>query len=570
MTPGYLFWGTGDGFSSNLLGNRTTNVTIDLRAWDDKFRHVKTRNGISLTEVYYAVFEHETYLFVTAIDPTFKDSIDRPGFLACSVFFRRDHSLKGSVLEVLNYLIRSYRDKRAANSILTSSECESKVSYLNLEPKPSLGSGTYSGVYVSQCASNDDLNLVLSNSILGFDAKLSYLFLSDVAGIKTLPSDCQVLSLLDVMSIHKQLKLRTGFDETDRMKQEQEAHLELQKILIFGQKGNLDAASAMLKRYVSANNQVARLLEYPEYSTLKYWYNDALRKGGNEDNEIIEEIFNSAYRMYKKGNLHDALEILDKIPFNPRGQNSRVKGLRNSIERDLNRSSFFNKLLFGGLLVVALMAVGTGLYYFKNDQVNEIVNVDSQDSVAAETRKLKASTPLSELKNEWQTKKSVDIKALIKALHINDSDYFDFDGKLIWSKEAQYFLLKHDSIEQHLDFRLNDKIALCNDSIQGIFKYPFVSVKNQAMSEKGVLFVGNNKYRIMLDKMSKTVQYITLGNAFNPDGKPHKLADYPKLIQKDEVKYLYTQLGIDQPKKDSQTKPDPQKTMPKAKDRLKK
>ena len=153
MKPGYLFWGTGDGFNSNLLGNRTES-TIDLKGMDDKIRPVKVRNGNSLTEIYYLFFESGAYLFASAVDPTFKDNAGREGFLVCSIYFEKNQTLKGGVGEVLNFLIKAYKEKRASNQILTHAECDSKMAYLSCEALGANGSGNRGGTLISRCTSD--------------------------------------------------------------------------------------------------------------------------------------------------------------------------------------------------------------------------------------------------------------------------------------------------------------------------------------------------------------------------------------------------------------------------------
>lgn len=542
MNPGYLFWGTADGFNSNLLGNRT-EAPIDLRAFDDKIRQVRVKNSNAITEVYYVIFEHGPYLFASAVDPTAKDTIGegRQGFLVCSIYFDKKYSLKGGVLEVLNFLLKSFKEKKAAHQILTHSECEAKVAYLSLEDSQVNRVSSMKPTIISKCTSTAELNLALANKMLGFTPALAYLFLSDVEGVKILPADCNQVSW-DVISLqHKQLAAKAGSDLDKQKEFVAAAHNQFKQLLAAGESGNAEQAGEKLFRLVPTNKVYSELLNNPEYAKLNSWYTAARAKNQLQNDEIerahSEELYKKALWKFKNGDLEAARITLNSITSDAFRRNREFQKLREDISKEEKKKETSKKIITIAGIVLLVGLLGGGGFYFYN-ATGESQNAGG-NIVAAED-------PFKKLSDEWLKKKSIEIQSLFKIAGI--SGYDSLKGNLTWSEGAECFLIvTNENTKKHLPFEVIEKLSTCENKqkIEGIVGHTFNNVISCVQQKKKLMYIGVNKsYLLRTDDESRSIEFVVLNETYEPVGEAVVLTtmNNQNLFNSKDVQYLYKKL----------------------------
>lgn len=548
MNPGYLFWGTGDGFSSNLLGNRTESP-IDLRMLDDKIRPVKVRNGNSLTEVYYLLFEQGPYLFASAVDPTAKDNQGRDGFLVCSLYFDKRNALKGGVVEVLNYLIKTYKEKKSANQILSHGECESKVAYLTLEGAPANRTSSSNHTLITKCTSALELNLALSNKMLGFAPSLAYLFLSDVEGVKTLPTGTTPVTWEEISVRNKQLTAAAESNVAKKREESESAHNQFRQILAMGESGKTDEAGAILLKMVPSHSIYSELLKFPEYAALNIWYNNAIAKNQQEsedrDRAFVDEVYNSASRKFKNGDLEGAKISLNQLSKASISKNPRLQKLISDISDREKSIGFKKKMVMASLIIGVVCLIGGGAYFYMNHQGAD----GAGQGPNAGGNQVQEKDSLEVLSAEWQKHESADIQLLLKATAI--TGYDTLSGKLKWSEGAKCFLLTEakDKKTHHLPFELIDKIAKVanKEKILRIIGHDLNDIDNLLKIQKKLIFIGkNNKYMLLANEQNKTIEFAKLNESYEPI-EPLTLLSVTSnenLFNSADLKYVYTVLGF--------------------------
>lgn len=548
MKPGYLFWGTGDGFNSNLLGNRTES-TIDLKGMDDKIRPVKVRNGNSLTEIYYMLFESGAYLFASAVDPTFKDNAGREGFLVCSVYFDKKHSLKGGVAEVLNFLIKAYKEKKAANQILTHAECDSKLTYLSCEPNGSNTSSSIGGTIISRCTSNAELNLALSNKLLGFSPSLAFLFLSEVEGIRTLPADCKIVAWDEISTKSKQLSTAVSAEASRQKAEVDSAHGHFKQILLTGESGNTEQAGTILLKMVGSHPVYKELLQYPEYAKLNSWYSAALAKdqfqSQEREREFVDDTYNRAARKLKNGDIEGARHTLSELSKTTVQKNPRLQALQSEISKMEEGQKRKKQLIFISAIVLLLCVVGAGVFYLVRQPSSETKAVNNTNE-GANTNSQKS--PIDELKDEWPKHKNANIQLVLKVAEIQGYD--SLKGKLTYSPGAKCYFIKDsgDVPLKHIPYELIDKLKTCSKSkeISDITGTPFQDIHYHADVNASIVFIGkNNKYSIRAKSQTKVLEFAVVSDEYIPKSEYRQLSASANvdLFNSADIKYLYEVLG---------------------------
>jgi hypothetical protein len=548
MKPGYLFWGTGDGFNSNLLGNRTES-TIDLKGMDDKIRPVKVRNGNSLTEIYYLFFESGPYLFASAVDPTFKDNAGREGFLVCSIYFEKNQALKGGVAEVLNFLIKAYKEKRASNQILTHAECDSKMTYLSCEALGASTSVNRGGTLISRCTSNSELNLALSNKLLGFSPSLAFLFLSEVEGIRTLPADCKIIGWDEISIRSKQLSSAVSAEASRQKAEVDSAHGHFKQILLTGESGNTEQAGTILLKMVASHPIYKELLQYPEYVKLNSWYNAALAKdqfqSQEREREFIDDIYNRTSRKLKNGDLEGARQTLDELSRTTIQRNPRLQALQSEISKKKEDQKRKKQLTFISAIVLLLCVVGAGVFYLVRQpgEENQMVNNKNESSTSNSQK-----APIEELKEEWLKHESADVQLILKVAEIQGYD--TLKGKFTYSKGAKCYLLTESGNVplRHLPFELTDKLKTSSKSkeITDITGTAFQDVKFYSDIDKSIVYIGkNNRYSIRANSQSRVLEFAVVSDTYVPTVEYRQLSasSNADLFNSADIKYLYKVLG---------------------------
>jgi len=549
MNPGYLFWGTGDGFSSNLLGN-STESPIDLRMLDDKIRPVKVRNGNSLTEVYYLLFEQGPYLFASAVDPTAKDNQGREGFLVCSIYFDKRYSLKGGVVEVLNFLIKSYKEKKSANQILTHGECESKVAYLTLEAAPANRTNSSSVILITKCTSTSELNLALANKLLGFAPTLAYLFLSDVEGVRTLPAGITQVSWEEISVRNKQLTSAAESNVAKQREESESAHNQFRQILSMVEGGKTEESGTILLKMVPSHPIYSELLKYPEYAKLNSLYSAAVTQdkmqGLEREREFADEVYNTALRKFKNGDLEGAKSSLNKLSKNSISKNPRLQKLLNDISDREKSIGFRKKMVVASLIIGVVCLIGGGAYLY---MVNQGTDGGGQGPNAGGGQ-MPPKDPMEELSAEWQKKnESADIQKILKVTGI--AGYDTLSGNLKWSVGANCFVLVDckDGKTHHLPFELMDKIAKVGnkEEIVKIVSHNFNDIDNLLKIQKKLIFIGkNNRYMLLANEQNKTIEFAKLNESYEPIEQLTllSLTSNENLFNSADLKYVYAVLGF--------------------------
>ena len=568
MKPGYLFWGTGDGFNSNLLGNRTES-TIDLKGMDDKIRPVKVRNGNSLTEIYYMLFESGAYLFASAVDPTFKDNAGREGFLVCSVYFDKKHSLKGGVAEVLNFLIKAYKEKKAANQILTHAECDSKLTYLSCEPNGSNTSSSIGGTIISRCTSNAELNLALSNKLLGFSPSLAFLFLSEVEGIRTLPADCKIVAWDEISTKSKQLSTAVSAEASRQKAEVDSAHGHFKQILLTGESGNTEQAGTILLKMVGSHPVYKELLQYPEYAKLNSWYNAALAKdqfqSQEREREFVDDTYNRAARKLKNGDIEGARHTLSELSNTTVQKNPRLQALQSEISKKEEGQKRKKQLTLISAIVLSLCVLGGGVFFIvrQPNEENPVVKNANENSKSNSQK-----TPIEEVKEEWLKHESADIQLVLKVAEIQGYD--TLKGKLTYSAGAKCYLLTESGNMplRHLPFELIDKLKTSSKSkeIADIIGAPFQDVNYYSEIDKSIVFIGEkNKYSIRANSQTRVLLFAVLSDIYASitDYRVLSSSTNSDLFNSADIKYLYKVLGY--PLETSAPKPKVEKPNPPSK-----
>ena len=568
MKPGYLFWGTGDGFNSNLLGNRTES-TIDLKGMDDKIRPVKVRNGNSLTEIYYMLFESGAYLFASAVDPTFKDNAGREGFLVCSVYFDKKHSLKGGVAEVLNFLIKAYKEKKAANQILTHAECDSKLTYLSCEPNGSNTSSSIGGTIISRCTSNAELNLALSNKLLGFSPSLAFLFLSEVEGIRTLPADCKIVAWDEISTKSKQLSTAVSAEASRQKAEVDSAHGHFKQILLTGESGNTEQAGTILLKMVGSHPVYKELLQYPEYAKLNSWYSAALAKdqfqSQEREREFVDDTYNRAARKLKNGDIEGARHTLSELSNTTVQKNPRLQALQSEISKKEEGQKRKKQLTLISAIVLSLCVLGGGVFFIvrQPNEENPVVKNANENSKSNSQK-----TPIEEVKEEWLKHESADIQLVLKVAEIQGYD--TLKGKLTYSAGAKCYLLTESGNMplRHLPFELIDKLKTSSKSkeIADIIGAPFQDVNYYSEIDKSIVFIGEkNKYSIRANSQTRVLLFAVLSDIYASitDYRVLSSSTNSDLFNSADIKYLYKVLGY--PLETSAPKPKVEKPNPPSK-----
>jgi hypothetical protein len=548
MKPGYLFWGTEDGFNSNLLANRTES-SIDLKAMDDKIRPVKARNGIPLTEVYYLLFESGSYLFASAVDPTYKDNTGREGFLVCSVYFDKKLSLKGGVAEVLNFLIKAYKEKKASNQILTHAECDSKLNYLSCEPIGANPSTAIGGTLISRCTSNSELNLALSNKLLGFSSSLAFLFLSDVEGIGTLPADCKMLSWDEISTRSKQLSSAVNAEASRQKAELDAAHGHFKQILLTGESGNTEQAGTILLKMVGSHPIYKELLQHPEYAKLNSWYNAALAKDQslNQEREaaFIDDVYNRTNRKLKHGDIEGAKQIFSELSRATVQRTPQLQALQSEISKMEEGQKRKKQVTYVTAIVLLLCFLGGGVYYIVRQPSNETTEVIKTNG---DTTTISKKSPIDELKDEWPRQNNADIQLVLKVAEIQGYD--SLKGKLTYSSGAKCYLLTDtgNMPPRHIPFELVDKLKNSSKSkeITDVTGQPFQDVKYYSDIAKSIVFIGkNNKYSIRASSQTKVLEFAVVSDEYIPktDFRQLSASSNGDLFNSVDIKYLYRVLG---------------------------
>jgi len=548
MNPGYLFWGTGDGFNSNLLGNRTESP-IDLRAFDDKVRPVKFKNGNSLTEVYYLLFEQGPYLFASVVDPTAKDNLGREGFLVCSIYYDKRYALKGGVVEVLNFLIKAYKEKKSANQVLTHGECESKVAHLTLEASPVKNTSASNVTLITKCTSSTELNLAFSNKLLGFAPTLAYLFLSDVEGIKTLPAGTAQVLWEDISSKSKQLTAAAESNVAKQREESESAHNQFRQILAMGESGKTDQAGAILLKMVPSHSIYSELLKFPEYAPLNIWYNNAVAKNRFEDEErdraFVDEVYNSASKKFKNGDLEGAKISLNQLSKASISKNPRLRSLIQDISDRERSLANRKKIVLASLIIGVLCLIGGGTYYFMSSQ--EPGGGEGQGPVVGGG---KVQTPIEELTAEWsKNNEAADIQKILKVTGI--TGYDTLSGQLKWSVGADCFVLVEcgDKKTHHIPFELMDKLAKSGnkEELTAIIGHNFSDIDNLIKIQKKLVFIGKtNRYILSANEQNKTIEFTPVNESYQPSGPARVLSVSSNeiLFNSADLKYVYAALNF--------------------------
>ena len=548
MNPGYLFWGTGDGFSSNLLGNSTESL-IDLRMLDDKIRPVKVRNGNSLTEVYYLLFEQGPYLFASAVDPTAKDNQGREGFLVCSIYFDKRYSIKGGVVEVLNFLIKSYKEKKSANQILTHGECESKVAYLTLEGAPANRTSSSNATLITRCTSAIELNLALSNKMLGFAPTLAYLFLSDVEGIRTLPAGITQVSWEDISVRNKQLTSAAESNVAKQREESESAHNQFRQILSMVEGGNAEQAGAILLKMVPSHPIYSELLKYPEYTKLNSVYSAAVNQdqmqGLERERAFADEVYNTALRKFENGDLEGAKSSLNKLSKSSISKNPRLQKLLSDISDREKSIGFKKKMVVASLIIGVVCLIGGGGYLYMNNQGPD----GGGQGPNAGGGQVQPKDPMEELSAEWRKKnESADIQKILKVTGI--AGYDTLSGSLKWSGGADCFVLVDckDGKTHHIPFELMDKIAKVGNTeeIVKIVGHNFNDIDNLLKIQKKLIFIGkSNRYMLAANELNKTIEFTQLNESYQPTGVARVLSESSNenLFNSKDAQFVFNLLG---------------------------